>query len=330
LRVVDISTPTAPSEVGHCVTPGNARGVAVAGDYAYVAADAAGLRVIDISTPSASTEVGSLGGSNFRRVAVAEDYAYVARFATLTVVDVSTPSAPTGVGSYDPPGDVYNVAVGGDYAYVATRYGLRVVDVSVPSAPGEVGAHLITDWWFGVAVEGNYAYVTGYENGLLVVDISTPSAPTVVGSYDTSGHGYGVAVKEDLVYVADLQGGFLILRTTKDVTPPQVVSTMPTSGAVDVEVATPLVVSFSEPINTSTLTYTVTPDPGGWVENWNSAGTVVTLHHAAFDSGTVYNVTVTAADDLVGNPLSGVPYSWDFTTRPYRIYVPLTTRNYQP
>ena len=172
-------------------------------------------------------------------------------------------------------------------------------------------------------MEGNYVYVTGYESGLLVVDISTPSAPTVVGSYDTSGHGYGVAVKDDLVYIADMMGGFPILHTTEDVIPSQVVSTMPTSGAVDVEVTTPLVVSFSEPINTSTFTYTVTPNPGGWVENWNSAKTVVTLHHADFDSGTVYNVNVTAADDLVGNPLSGAPYSWDFTTRLYRIYLPL-------
>jgi hypothetical protein len=37
LRVVDVSDPTAPVEVGSYNTPGEARGVAVVGQYAYVA-----------------------------------------------------------------------------------------------------------------------------------------------------------------------------------------------------------------------------------------------------------------------------------------------------
>ncbi len=37
LRVVDVSNPAAPFEVGFYDTPGSAQGVAVAGAYAYVA-----------------------------------------------------------------------------------------------------------------------------------------------------------------------------------------------------------------------------------------------------------------------------------------------------
>jgi hypothetical protein len=45
LRVVDVSDPTNPVEVGTCDTPFDARGVAVAGGYAYVA-DRSALRVL--------------------------------------------------------------------------------------------------------------------------------------------------------------------------------------------------------------------------------------------------------------------------------------------
>jgi len=42
--VIDVSTPSTPVEVGFVGMPGRARAVAVAGGYAYVADDSAGLR----------------------------------------------------------------------------------------------------------------------------------------------------------------------------------------------------------------------------------------------------------------------------------------------
>ena len=59
LRVIDVSTPSAPVEVGFVETPGGAVGVAVAGGYAYVADG--GPRACACSTcatPSAPVEVG--------------------------------------------------------------------------------------------------------------------------------------------------------------------------------------------------------------------------------------------------------------------------------
>jgi hypothetical protein len=79
LRVIDVSDPAHPTEVGFYDTPGYARGVAVSGPYAYVADGGSGLRVIDVSDPAHPTEVGF----------------------------------------YDTPGYAYGVAVSGPYAYVA-------------------------------------------------------------------------------------------------------------------------------------------------------------------------------------------------------------------
>jgi hypothetical protein len=79
LHIIDVADPAAPFEVGFCSTPGEARGVAVAGTYAYVADYSAGLRVIDISDPAAPTKAGyyETPGTAIG-VAVAGDYIYVA------------------------------------------------------------------------------------------------------------------------------------------------------------------------------------------------------------------------------------------------------------
>jgi hypothetical protein len=45
LRVIDVSTPSAPVEVGFADTPGSAEGVAVAVGFVFVADNAAGLAV---------------------------------------------------------------------------------------------------------------------------------------------------------------------------------------------------------------------------------------------------------------------------------------------
>jgi hypothetical protein len=67
-----------------------------------------------------------------------------------------------------------------------------------------------------------------------------------------------------------------------DTVSPQVFSVNPISGAVDVDVAAPVIITFSETIITDTFAYTVTPDPGDWIETWSNGGAMVTLTHTRF------------------------------------------------
>ena len=92
LHVIDISTPSAPVEVGSLKTPGRPSGVAVEGNYAYLADGYAGLRVIDVSTPSAPVEVDWLNTPGYARgVTVAGGYAYVADFdAGLRIIELES------------------------------------------------------------------------------------------------------------------------------------------------------------------------------------------------------------------------------------------------
>ena len=74
-----MSDPNHPIELGKVLVPTVVQGVAVRGDYAYVADEGAGLRVIDVSDPSNPTEAGffDTGGAAYG-VAVSGQYAYVA------------------------------------------------------------------------------------------------------------------------------------------------------------------------------------------------------------------------------------------------------------
>jgi hypothetical protein len=213
LRVIDVSTPASPIEVGFFDPPGYTRGVAVSGSYAYVTNGNFGvddgLRVIDVSTPASPIEVGFLDTSGPNGVAVSGGYAYVAdNGAGLRVIDVSDPTGPSEVSILDTPGWAHEAAVSGSQAYVASDHdGLWVIDVSGPSNPFEVGYLDFEGPAQGVAVSGSYAYVAAHGEGLLVIDVSTPESPSKVGSVDTLGYAWDVAVSGSYAYVTNSNDG---------------------------------------------------------------------------------------------------------------------------
>jgi uncharacterized repeat protein (TIGR01451 family) len=112
-----------------------------------------------------------------------------------------------------------------------------------------------------------------------------------------------------------------------DSTPPGVASTVPRDGGMIVNLANPVVITFSEAISTATFAYTVTPDPGGWTEEWDASDTAVELDHSAFVTSTTYSVSITAADDLAGLPLAEAPYTWEFNTPSQWLFLPLVARS---
>jgi hypothetical protein len=102
--------------------------------------------------------------------------------------------------------------------------------------------------------------------------------------------------------------------TTQDFTPPQIISTSPTSGSIDIMLNRNIVVTFSEAMNTSSLNYVCSPDPEGWSVNWNIENNVVTLSHNSFVIKTTYTFQINTAKDISGNEFipSTVPESLVF------------------
>jgi parallel beta-helix repeat protein len=106
--------------------------------------------------------------------------------------------------------------------------------------------------------------------------------------------------------------------TTSDGTPPEITATTPVDDASSVPIDQDVVVTFSEPMDTATFTYTIVPDPGGWTWTWSMGDSVVSGTHTDFGIGTGYDFNVTYAEDVIGNQLTSgpVPNPWNWTTMP--------------
>jgi hypothetical protein len=135
LRIVDVSDPASPVEIGRQRTLAGATDVYVAGSYAHVAAGGAGLRVIDVSNPSSPREVGANAERFVRRVRVAGTHAFAAtEHSGLWIVDWSDPSAPTTAAGFDTWGSTQSAFVAGERVYLADRSGGLVVLASAAAS----------------------------------------------------------------------------------------------------------------------------------------------------------------------------------------------------
>jgi len=174
LRVVDISDPSQPREVGSYAPPSIINSLVVDGSYIYVATGDSGLRVVDVSDPAQAYEIGF----------------------------------------YDTPGFAAEVAISGNLACIADGdSGLRVVDISDPTQPNEVGVYQTPDYATCVATLSNFAYMATLEtegclpSNIYVVDISDPSQPSEISSIEFWGYFYDVEVSGNLVYLTTLSWG---------------------------------------------------------------------------------------------------------------------------
>jgi hypothetical protein len=122
----------------------------------------------------------------------------------------------------------------------------------------------------------------------------------------------GVAVGDHTIYVrawdsvgnSEMQHVFF----TVDRTAPTVVSHHPASGAIVVP-SVVVNITFSEAMNKTSVLFTGITG----TKTWNTAGTEVTLTHAALTYAMSYNIVV-SGKDIAGNELTGTA-SWTFTVQ---------------
>jgi len=125
---------------------GYARGVAISGNYAYVADQESGLAIIDISDPT-------------------------------------NPGAPI---YRDTNGSAFEVAISGNYAYVAdSGFGLAIINVSDPTNPGTPVYRDTDGHATGVAISGNYAYVADYSSSLAIIPLNLSEINDAAGNRAT-------------------------------------------------------------------------------------------------------------------------------------------------
>ncbi|CAE7900246.1 YIPF1 [Symbiodinium necroappetens] len=231
-----------------------AKSVAIVGNYAYVAANAA-FSVVDVSDPATPRIIGSvqdrfLNGS--RSVAVVGQYAYVAALSgvALMVVDVSDPTLPTLAGAtfiqhgklaISRSSGAAAVAIDGDYAYVAAGVSIQVINISNRSKPQlvmledhgqgrfeQIGTVLSNVLWgaSSVVIVGKYAYVAAIvSHSLTIVDVSDPIHPRIVGSVQNSTQlraATSVAVAGSYAYITAYWGSALTVVNISDPASPRI------------------------------------------------------------------------------------------------------------
>jgi len=171
LRIIDVTNPASPTEIGYCETLGIAGDVAVRGDFAYLVSGLGNdLWVVNVADPASPQPVGRCPLPNGgEAVAVSGSYAYVAA-SDLYVIDISNPATPTLAKSYTTPGYCLGVTVAGNFAYIGdASYGLRVLNVSDPQDPQEVGYYNTPGMASNAAVVGEYIYQADDASGLQVI-----------------------------------------------------------------------------------------------------------------------------------------------------------------
>ena len=228
----------APTALSFVTIPGFANNVDVSGNFAYVAAGAAGLQVVDVTDRRSPHIVGSLDTpGNANDVRVVGNRAYVADgSAGLQIIDITNPNNPTLLGTLDTPGEANDVVVVGNRAYVADGpTGLKIIDVSNPQAPALLGTFDTPGIARGVDVSGNIAVIAD-GSSVRTVAVGNPASPTALGSVSTT-DARDLTVDGTIAYVADFTGS---LRVIDFSTPgaPQLLATTPQSlGGILMDVA---------------------------------------------------------------------------------------------
>jgi len=310
-----------------------------------LAPDAAvGLITVD-GTPVPAGSYTTIGSSGFSGVAYT---------VTLGTHNLDGPF-PFGVSLYGFGNDDSYGYVGGVSSSAQTSLSLiKAVDDDTPNQ-GQVITYTIAITNGGGLATTNALISDTLPTGLTFVGpiALEPSGAGSIGTYPILAHGVTITAGESVTItftaaVGSGQAGNTVITNTafvtctevitpqtgskaitvSDVTPPQIVATVPVSGATDVTILAPVIITFSEAISTASFTYTIVPDPGGWSEMWGNGDTVVTLSHTAFGGDTIHTITVTSAIDLADNLLSGIPYTWSFTTVRHSVYLPFVLRGF--
>jgi hypothetical protein len=247
LRVLDVSNPAHPREMGSAPALAEVHivfvrdRIAYVGDSACQGGDCIGdLRAIDVSTPNDPQAIGLLKMPDaVNSVGLVGSYAYVAHRQGLTVVDVSDPHQLRELVSFPLQGSAESIAIAGAHAFVVSGPYVLLLDASSPTAPREIGSSSIIFAPKAVTAEGDRVVVSdGFcEFGqcgshLRVLDVSDPAELGESGALELGDFVVDMLVAEGYAYVVTWESGLTIIDLA-DSANPQAVGTFNTPGSIE-------------------------------------------------------------------------------------------------
>jgi hypothetical protein len=140
LYIIDISSPTTPKQLSYFSNPGAPltgpapglggtftepsvyQGMAIVGNYAYMAANGPdGMQVLDVSNPAHPRLIANVPGYGATEIAVAGNRAYLHYGGWFQIVDITDPVHPQPIAKWGPENPPTTFAIVGDYMYLMIR-----------------------------------------------------------------------------------------------------------------------------------------------------------------------------------------------------------------
>jgi hypothetical protein len=212
LRVVDVSDPTDPVQVGYASLP-LLRALHVSdGILAGCAVD---LYILDVSDPYHPHILSVAYVPGWAQFAQIEgNIVYVGSGSHgLSFVDISNPDSAFLMDNYYTPGAGEEVQVDNGIAYLADYdRGLEIIDIADLDSVDIIGRRDTPDLAIGVFVSGPYSFLANMEAGLQIMDISNMADPIVIGHYDTPGEAQDVFIQGGYAFIADRYSGLRIVN----------------------------------------------------------------------------------------------------------------------
>ena len=228
LMVIDISDFTSMHVLrSYQLQDGNyVTGVAVSGNYGFIACGWDGFRVVDLTTMEAVASIDSLYYAFGLKMAGSHVYLnYGDPECPLAAIDISDPLSPQVLSIYHPPQDIANFAICDNNAYIADfDHGVRVVDIADPDDIHEVSRYSRYGHDLNVIVAGDLAYVQ--ENyKLKIIDIADLQNPQELGYYELDWSYNDLKIVNDIGYIVQFSTTFLHAIDISDPTLPSLLGT---------------------------------------------------------------------------------------------------------
>jgi hypothetical protein len=238
LSIVDISDPTAPSEI-NAYLGGDIREMEAAGDYLFTTTNA-GMSVADISDLSNPFWAKNLALNAWGSGLDLQGNTVYFADATSGVraIDVSNPLLPYPIGLYDPdPPEPYftDIVADGDTAYATDFYEDKLhrldIQTATPTYSGEYAPledpqnlAIEDNPWLGA--EKRFALIADGLGGVKLLEVTPGTAPYLIHHLYLPGYVENLSVDGSYVYVANVENGAAILWQLRDI----VTGTLTTSG----------------------------------------------------------------------------------------------------
>ncbi len=226
LHVFDLNYQNTFEQIGTFEKPGEANGIIVEGDLAYITDDDGGLRVLDISNPENPHFVGSFDTPNYTQdVCIDGNTAFLADWeGDLLILDISDPASITQIGHCSTRGTARSVTVQGTHAYLGTAdlEGISIVDISDPANPMEVAT---VSYYFAprcIVAAGNYIYFVVPHWGLRIFDVQDPANPVLVSEHNAPYYGEDLVLNDGILFLADRHYGYYIFDVTDPYYPEEI------------------------------------------------------------------------------------------------------------